>query len=72
MHKHCYDLLPFYTAGVLDDADQIVIEQHLAHCTTCQAAAREWQVIATAARCAAAVRSKRLPFLKPVVPNTQR
>jgi anti-sigma factor RsiW len=67
MPEHAQDQLPFYVAGTLPAAERTPIEQHLAECATCRAAAQEWRAVALGVRSGVAARPGALPPLSPVV-----
>ena len=63
MHERYKDLLLRYSAGLLNEAEQVQIERHLADCEDCRHALEEWRMIATAVRELAAERAVTLPPL---------
>lgn len=72
LNNHPRDLLPFYINGTLSEAEQTVIEAHLAGCPACQADLKEWQTIAQAVQAAAEDSAATLPPLKLPAPSTSR
>jgi hypothetical protein len=72
MNKHMDDLLPFYINKSLSVDQKEAVEAHLAGCTQCRKALREWEDLAGWVRSASpqhgqAGRKVRLPALSPVV-----
>jgi anti-sigma-K factor RskA len=44
--KHITELLPAYALGCLDREEEILVSEHLAHCTSCQGELRTYQNVA--------------------------
>lgn len=72
LNNHPCDLLPFYINGTLTEAEQTMIEAHVAVCPACQADLKEWQAIAQAVQAAAEDSAATLPPLKLPAPSTSR
>jgi hypothetical protein len=77
MNKHVDDLLPFYINASLAVDQNEAVEAHLAGCTQCRKALREWEDLAGWVRSAAPLAGQagskvRLPALSPVVRANMR
>lgn len=66
-HQDAQDMIPFYVAGTLPQAEARALEQHLADCAMCRRALEEWRVIGGAVRAEAEDWAQRLPPLGPEV-----
>jgi hypothetical protein len=44
-HSHFEELLPLYTAGLLEGDEHLEVEEHLAGCPECQADLKLWQAV---------------------------
>jgi hypothetical protein len=65
MHEDILDLMPFYVAGSLNQAERTRLEVHLQTCLDCRMAAREWRKLGRAVQAEVATRPTKLPPLAP-------
>lgn len=63
MHEQWQDMLPLYINGTLSDVERDALEQHLAQCDECRAAAEEWLALSQVASAEIKARQNTLPQL---------
>lgn len=63
MHNLWEEMLPFYIAGALPQAEARRLERHLEHCAPCSQSMNEWKLVAAAVRAEAASQMRALPAL---------